>query len=177
MGENDLSRLRAELGMTQEKMSAFMIAIVRTSISNEQLNVLSDYLNALEQEVLSQRDARAELLTRLDRVSRRAAKIGNYRLGMKQLQRAHEALKHRFNTLKTSVDLRAEQERIQEQQAGDALDALQYGQGRVQIEPGYTDYFLQRAKEHSYESGPDRNFGANPFEDRSQKAGTVNTRL
>lgn len=51
--------------------------------------------------------AQEELLNdREDTVSRLKVKNGNYRLGMKQLQKAHEALLHRFNAMKSNVENR-----------------------------------------------------------------------
>jgi hypothetical protein len=84
--------------------------------------------------------------------ARLKTKNGNYRLGMKQLQKAHEALLHRYNTLKASTEVR----RDAEQQ-----------QNTLRIEePGYTDYFRDRIVD-----------GNRLFDNRAQSAGVINTRL
>lgn len=97
-----------------------------------------------------------QLSSLMDANQRLKNKNRNYRTGLKNLQRAHEALLHRFNTLKNSVDYRYQEEK---------RVAVELQTNAVP-EPGYTDYFPNSGLVSQYS-----------FETRAQGPGVVNTRL
>lgn len=103
--------------------------------------------------------------------ARLKTKNGNYRLGMKQLQKAHEALLYRFQTLKNSVDYRHEEEKrvaAEQQESQAAIQQNGYIASPARQEPGYDDYFRGRVVEGNINS---------QFQNRAQVSGIVNTRL
>lgn len=92
-----LEELRTRLGVTREDM-ADIIATYATSYQQgiEEADKIPQVLNKYEKELLRQQ----EVIARLQQKNR------NYRSGMKQLQRAHEASLHREKALQENVSKR-----------------------------------------------------------------------
>lgn len=154
--KNDLSELRDQFGMTAEAMRAVIFSFLKAQnaglMSYDTATSLESYLNLLETEVLQNRRKLKEYEEERSAATKRAERLkiknGNYRLGMKQLQRAHVALLYRFQTLKNTVDCRYQEE----------------SQYIVPLQP----------REFSQ---ADNGFEGGAFQGRQQVAGQVNTRL